>query len=141
MLGNGGRWGRGFWCGERRHALGEVLLAVVDGFLVAHGDVDVAVAGELHEFLGGGAADGGHGGGEVAEVVEAEVGASDLVAGPVEAVAGVLLLPSSVEAWRVAVDLSRGERPPVGTRKHQRVGIASCVGGEVLPNVLDEVGR
>ena len=103
--------------------------------------MDVAVAGELHEFLGGGAADGGHGGGEVAQVVEAEVGASDLVAGLVEAVAGVLLPSPSVEAWRVAVNLSRGEWPSVGAGEHQGVRVASCVGGEVLPNVLDEVGR
>ena len=52
--------------GEGGHAVGEVAFAVGDGFLVAHGSVDVAVAGELHEFLGGGARDGGHGGGEVA---------------------------------------------------------------------------
>ena len=35
--------------GERSHAIGEVFLAVVDGFLVTHGDVYVAVAGELRE--------------------------------------------------------------------------------------------
>ena len=33
---------------EGGHALGEVLLAVVDGFLVGHGNVDVAVAGGAH---------------------------------------------------------------------------------------------
>ncbi len=80
----------GFLCwdaGESGHAVGEVAFAVSDRLLVAHRSVDVAVAGELHEFLGGGARDGGHGGGEVTQVVEAEVGASDLVAGLVEAAA------------------------------------------------------
>lgn len=37
-------------------------------------------------------ADRGHGGGEVAQVVEPDVGASDLVAGLVEAVPGMILL-------------------------------------------------
>src|SRR5450759_3215231 len=82
--------------GEGGHPVGEVAFAVGDGLLVAHSDVDVAVAGELHELLGGGARDGGHGGGEVTQVVEAEVGASDLVAGLVEAVAGVLLLAGAL---------------------------------------------
>src|SRR5665811_868668 len=82
--------------GESGHAVGEVAFAVGDGLLVAHSSVDVAVAGELHEFLGGGARDGGHGGGEVTQVVEAEVGASDLVAGLVEAVARVLLLAGAL---------------------------------------------
>ena len=44
----------GFFCrgaGEGGHAVGEVAFAVGDGFLVAHSGVDVAVAGELHEFL------------------------------------------------------------------------------------------
>ena len=72
--------------GECGHAVGEVAFAVGDGFLVAHSCVDVAVAGELHEFLGGGARDGGHGGGEVTQVVEAEAGASDLMAGLVTGV-------------------------------------------------------
>src|SRR5450756_2124706 len=71
--------------GESGHAVGEVAFAVGDGLLVAHSSVDVAVAGELHELLGGGARDGGHGGGEVTQVVEAEVGASDLVAGSIVA--------------------------------------------------------
>ena len=47
----------------------------------------------------------------------------------------------SVEAWRVAVDLSRRERPSVGAGEHECVGVVPRVGGEVLPNVLDEVGR
>src|SRR5664280_405072 len=76
--------GRGV--GEGGHAVGEVAFAVGDGLLVAHRSVDVAVAGELHEFLGGGARDGGHGGGEVTQVVEADVGASDLMAGLVTGV-------------------------------------------------------
>ena len=66
--------------GESGHAVGEVAFAVGDGLLVAHSSVDVAVAGELHEFFGGGARDGRHGD-EVTQVVEAEVGPSDLVAG------------------------------------------------------------
>jgi hypothetical protein len=37
--------------GEGGHAVGEVAFAVGDGLLVAHRSVDVAVAGELHEFL------------------------------------------------------------------------------------------
>ena len=72
---------------QRGHALCKLPLPTVDGLLVAHGDVDVAVAGELHQLLGGRPADRRHGGGEVAQVVEPEVGASDLVAGLVEAVA------------------------------------------------------
>src|SRR5674476_1260627 len=115
----------GYLCrgaGESGHAVGEVAFAVGDGLLVAHGSVDVAVAGELHEFFGGGARDGGHGGGEVAQVVEAEVGASDLVAGPVEAVAGMLLLAGAlVEAGAVAMDLPRGERLAFIAWEHQRV--------------------
>lgn len=85
------------------------------------GDVAVAVAGELHEFLGHRTADGGHGGGEVAEVVEPEVGASDQVAGLVEAVAGVLLLAAPVEAGCVAVHLPRREGASVGSGEHEGV--------------------
>src|SRR5450759_2807852 len=102
--------------GESGHAVGEVAFAVSDGLLVAHGGVDVAVTRELHEFFRRRSRDGGHGGGEVAQVVETEVGASDLVAGLVEAVAGMLLLAGAlVVAGRVAVNLTRGERLPVGS--------------------------
>lgn len=85
------------------------------------GDVAVAVAGELHESLGHRTADGGHDGGEVAEVVEPEVGASDQVAGLVEAVAGVPLLAAPVEAGCVAVHLPRREGASVGSGEHEGV--------------------
>ena len=80
----------GYLCrdpGEGGHAVGEVAFAVSDRLLVAHSSVDVAVTRELHEFFRRRSADRGHGGGEVSQVVETEVGASDLVAGLVKAVA------------------------------------------------------
>src|SRR5665648_365512 len=90
--------------GESGHAVGEVAFAVGDGLLVAHSSVDVAVTRELHEFLRRRSADRGHVGGEVTQVVETEVGASDLVAGPVEAVAGMLPLAAAlVEPRAVAM--------------------------------------
>lgn len=93
--------------------MGEVAFAVGDGPLVAHGDVDVAVAGELHEFFGGGPGDGGHGGGEVTQVVEAEVGTSDLVAGLVGAVAGMLPVAAArVVAGRVTGSVALAQREP-----------------------------
>src|SRR5664280_1179435 len=133
----------GYLCrgvGEGGHPVGEVAFAVGDGLLVAHRSVDVAVAGELHKLLGGGARDGGHGGGEVTQVVEADVGASDLVAGLVEAVAGVLPLAAAlVVAGRVTIHLPRGERLPVGSGDHQRVGAGRREGRQVMAEVCADV--
>src|SRR5450759_2924882 len=127
--------------GEGGHAGGEVACAHGDGFLVAHSSVDVAVAGELHEFLGGGPRDGGHGGGEVSQVVEAEVGASDLVAGLVEAVAGVLLLAGArVVAGRVTIHLPRAERLPAGSGENEGVR-AGRPPVYLPPHVLADVRR
>src|SRR5664280_409124 len=126
--------------GQGGHAMGEVAFAVGDGLLVAHSDVDVAVTRELHELFRRRSADRGHGGGEVAQVVEAEVGASDLVAGLVEAVAGMLLLAGAlVEARAVAMDLPRGERLALIAWEHQRVRSGRGEDRQVLADVLGEV--
>ena len=77
---------------------------------------------------------------KVAQVVEAEVGASDLVPGTVEAVAGMHLLPGPrVEPGRVPMDLPDGEWLAVGAGEHQGVRVGAGVGREVLADVLGQV--
>ena len=76
----------------------------------------------------------------MAQVVEAEVGASDLVPGTVEAVAGMHLLPGPrVEPGRVPMDLPDGEWLAVGAGEHQGVRVGAGVGREVLADVLGQV--